>query len=170
MIRPDIENLKNGRTIVRKDDWTITAPPAAPEIFDWIDHLEAENAQLKAHNRQMVGALGELMELSNAPKAQFKIKHGPHDTFYCLGDDVPKIGPQTIDSEERKAYWDAFKTAKQALQTPPAKLAQAEAEVLRAAEAWFSHNNDPDSLTILSFQERLEQAIEEMQEAKRGGY
>ena len=66
-----------------------------------IEQLQAENATLKTHNRRMVEALGELLGLSNAPKPQCKIEYVPHNTVYCLGEDVPEFGLQTMDSEER---------------------------------------------------------------------
>lgn len=131
MIRPDIENLKNGRIIANNDDLTITAPPAAHKIFDWIEHLEAENATLKAHNRQMIEAIQ-----SHSCILAGSLKHGCH---LC------------------NLLFDP---------SPIAKLAMAEAEVLRAAEAYINVDLS-NSVRFLRASNALQKAVEAVKEARK---
>lgn len=100
-------------------------------MLEEFKQLQAENATLKAHNRQLVEAL------------RF-IKNEATSVTLCR-----------LEAEAT-------------LQTPPAKLALAEAEVLRAAEEYFVNDPGNDFLPIFEGQLRLYNAIKAMQEAKNG--
>jgi hypothetical protein len=75
------------------------------EVIALAEQLQAENAQLKAHNRQLVEALEKISKMD---------AHDKQHRVCCAMQHEALI----------------------ALQTQPAKLALAEAAVLRAAEAW----------------------------------
>lgn len=120
--------------------------------------LQAENATLKAHNRQMVAALDHIVKTLN------------HDVHLIYGKGQ-KVGNSVWLHNPSNMRRDAEFYSK-ILQTPPAKLALAEAEVLRAAEGLMrkveAYYVDDD--TICEITSDLDYAVEAMQEAKRGGY
>lgn len=87
-----------------------------------IDHLEAENAQLKAHNRQLVEALESVSKLGTDKR---KAHSGP------CGQDSNSMHLNRMLFQQAT---DFKIIALEALQAPHVKLAQAEADVLKAAE------------------------------------
>lgn len=106
-----------------------------PQRLFW-EELE----QLKAHNRQLVEAL-------EAIKKGETLKPKSYENIGGMG------------WRERKML------ASDALQAPPTKLALAEVEVLRAAEAYYRAMNDAYSDGSFE-EEQLTCAVEAMQEAK----
>ena len=84
-----------------------------------IDHLEAENAQLKAHNRQLVEALESVSKLGTDKR---KAHSGP------CGQDSNSMHLNRMLFQQAT---DFKIIALEALQAPSAKMALAEADVLR---------------------------------------
>lgn len=109
--------------------------------------LQAENATLKAHNRQMVeGAVFAV--------AHFELNDKDWNPLLCA------------------EYMEFIAPLQKALQTPSAKLARAEAEVLRAAEGLMrkveAYYVDDD--TICDITSDLDYAVEAMQEARKNDH
>lgn len=109
------------------------------------EKLQIENAQLKSHNRKLVEAAKESLAL--------------HQDWRS-----------TADPEEL-AYYSEHKLVIngliEALQTPEAKLALAEEEVLQATSKYFCGEPCEDLRIFFENQERMYKAVKEMKDAKQ---
>lgn len=129
------------------------------------EQLQAENAQLKAHNRQLVEALEPFFEFSEALGNDID-DYMQITASYAFQELKRKAGGGSCYAIALTAR--AYRNAQKALQTPPAKLALAEAEVLRAAESLVRKVEAcyVDDDTICYITSDLNYAVETMQEAK----